>query len=205
MRARPFLLTLLSVFVVFAACVASASAHSFIIEGKEIAKGETVTAEGTAGPSILRGEEVEGECKKSTSVAELEAEGKSKSTSTTTECRIIGDAPCKITEPIKESTKDELVISNEKLAMKVLPASGEVFTTVTVKGCNQSELNGEWKMEGSQISELPEANVEKVEHEFVDKPSGSSLKAVKSGESHRITVESKGKTKLTSGKKWHSS
>jgi hypothetical protein len=202
MRARPFLLILLSVFVVSAAYAASASAHAFIIEGKEIAKGEHIAAEGKAGPSILRTSEATGECKKSSSVTELEAEGKGKSTNSTTECRIIGEPECKISEPIKESIREELVIFKEKLAMKVLPASGEIFTTVTVSGCERSEFNGKWSIAGSQISEMPEAEIEKVEHEFLNKPSGSSLH-VRGGSSElSATLEGKGTSKLTSGKKW---
>jgi hypothetical protein len=195
---------MLSVCTVCALIVASASAHSFIIEGKEIAAGEHIAAEGEAiGTSTFEARGFITECKKSTSVAEFEAGGKGKSTLTTKECKVRQDAGCKVEEPIVTKTKTELVIFNEKLAVKLLPASGEIFNTNTVRGCNRSELNGEWTLTGSQISELPEAEVEKVEHESVTKPSGSSLKISGRPGTFAGFVEGKSKTKLTSGKKWH--
>lgn len=203
-RARHVLLAVLSAFAVCAVAAVTASAHAFIIEGKEIAVGEHVAAEGTSvGPTYFKAEGYTTECKKSTSVAEFEFGGKSKSTITTKECKNLQDAGCKIKEPIISTTKTEMVIYKEKLAVKSLPATGEVFSTSTVTGCNHSELDGEWQLSGSQISELPEAGVEKVTHESVTKPAGSSL--IVSGRPGSFVgfLEGKGTTKLTSGKTWH--
>jgi len=204
-RVRPFLLTLLFAFVVSVAYAASASAHAFIIEGKAIVKGEVVAAEGTSvGSSFMESEGFRTECKKSTSVDEFEFEGKSKSTISTKECKVLNDAGCKIVEPIVSHAKTELVIFKEKLAIKSTPASGEAFDTSSVSGCNHSELNGSWSLKGSQTSELPEAEVEAVEHKVVSKPSGSSLKESGRPGTFAAFLEAEGKTKLHSGKKWHS-
>jgi hypothetical protein len=198
-KARPFLLVLLSVFAVSAAYAASASAHAIIIEGKEIAKGEVVAAEGSSiGATSF---EVEGEvshCNKSTSVDEFEHEGVGKSTITSTGCS--STTGCTISEPIISKAKMELVIFKEKLGVKVKPVS-TYFTTATLSGCR---FEGEWKLYGSQTNELPEVEVEKVEHETVITPAGSAMKVTGPEGTFAGFLKGKSTTKLKSGKKWHS-
>jgi hypothetical protein len=200
-RVRPFLLILLSVFAVSAAYAASASAHTIIIEGKEIAKGEHIAAEGVSKGSRLYADEYTTECKKSSSVDEFEAEGKAKGEVTSSECKILQDSGCKFEEPIHAKIKTELVVFKEKLASKMTPQTGEVLSKTTLSGCNHSDIDGKWNVEGSQINELPEAETEKVEHEYVTTPAGSSL-WVTGAEEFRAEAEGSGITKLVSKKKW---
>jgi hypothetical protein len=199
MRVRPFFLALLSVSVLSAAYAASASGHAIVIEGKEIAKGEVVAAEGSSiGTTYFEAEGYVSQCKKSTSVDQFEAEGKSKSTITSSECQ--SSTGCTIKEPVVSNAKTELVIFKEKLGVKATPASGEYFTTATLTGCR---FAGEWKLKGSQTNELPEAEVEKVEHETVITPSGSSLKVSGPEGTFAGRLEGRATSKLKSGKKWH--
>lgn len=201
-NARYVLSMMLAVFLLCAAA-GSASAHSFIIEGKAIAAGEHVAAAGASiGATYFEAEGYTTECKKSTSVDEFEAGGLSKATVTTKECKVLQDSGCKVEEPIVSTTKTEIVVYKEKLAAKTTPASGESFNTSFVSGCHETELDGKWTLRGSQISELPEAEVEKVEHESVTLPSGSSLKLSGSPGTFAGFMEGRSTTKLTSGKKW---
>jgi hypothetical protein len=199
-RARRVVFALMSVCALCGAVSAAASAHKFVIEGKEIAKGEVISGESVATSSSLETQFGVTKCKKSSSKDEFEAEGKSKATVTTSECSFT-EKSCKFAEPIEYKVKEELVIFKEKLAVKVMPASGETFTTTHITGCTAS---GEWSLRGSQITELPEAEVEKVEHEYVIAPSGSSLSVAEGRESVEAFATGKGSTKLTSGKKWSS-
>jgi hypothetical protein len=197
-KARSILFILLAVFAVSAAYAASAAAHEIIIEGKSIRKGEVVAAEGSSiGPTSF---EVEGEissCNKSTSVDEFEHGGVSRSTTTSTECT--STTGCTISEPVVSKANVELVIFKEKLGVKVTPES-EYFTSVTLAGCGHA---GEWKVYGSQVNELPEAEGEKVSHETVETPAGSSLKVTGPEGPFAGYLEGRTTTKLTSGKTWH--
>jgi hypothetical protein len=198
MRVRPFLLALLSVSALSAAYAASASGHAIIIEGKEIAKGEVVAAEGSSiGTTFFEVQGYTSQCKKSTSVDEFQAEGKSKSTITSSECK--SSTGCTIKEPIVSHAKTELVIFKEKLGVKASPES-TYFTTATLSGCR---FAGEWKLYGSQTNELPEAGVEKVEHETVITRAGSSLKVTGPEGTFAGHMEGRATAKLHSGKKWH--
>jgi hypothetical protein len=198
-KARSLLLVMLSAFAVSAAYAASASAHAIIIEGKEIAKGEVVAAEGSSiGATYFETEGYVSHCSKSTSVDEFEHEGVGKSTITSSECS--SSTGCAIKEPIVSKAKVELVIFKEKLGVKVTPES-EYFTTATLSGCR---FAGEWKIYGSQTNEMPEAGVEKVEHETVITPSGSAIKVRGPEGTFAGYLEGKSTTKLKSGKKWHS-
>lgn len=125
-----------------------------------------------------------------------------KSTVTSSECKVLGDAGCKIVEPIHATVKSTLVIFKEKLAAEVTPATGKTLAKSSASGCDRSELDGEWALRGSQINELPEVEVEKVEHESVSKPSGSDLTLSGEEGSFEAVAEGTSTTKLASKKKW---
>jgi hypothetical protein len=195
-------LALLSIVVTCAVAASSASAHAFFIEGKEVVKGEHIAATGSVKSGVVRAEGFTVECKKNAPKVELEGEGLTKSEDSSSECHVLQDAACKIAEPIKAVLKSELVISEGKLAARVTPETGTTFASSTASGCNHSELDGEWSLKGSQINQLPEAEVEKEAHEYVTRPSGSSLTLSGRFGSFEAEAEGSGTTTLVSKKKW---
>lgn len=201
-KAKVVLLSLLVVFGIYAIASASASAHTFIIEGKEVGTKEKIAAEGTSGTSTMvstiGSTKVTTVCKAGSSTVELEEGGKAKGRTKTSECSIIGhESACHVREPIEDAFKEELVIFKEKLAVKEVPVEGEVFTDTEITGATCS-LKGSYAVTGSQISELPGVEAEAVEHEIVNTPAGSALRIG----SNPMTLENTGHSKLASGKKW---
>jgi hypothetical protein len=201
-RARHVLLALLSIAVMYTVAATTASAHSFFVEGKEVVKGEHIAAVGSVKSGLVRAEGFTVECKKNEPKVELEGEGLTKSENSSSECHVLQDAACKIAEPIKSVLKSKLIIFKEKIAAEVTPETGTTFASSTASGCNHSELDGEWSLKGSQINELPEAEVEKESHEYVTKPSGSSLTLRGEPGSFEAVAEGSGTTTLVSKKKW---
>jgi hypothetical protein len=200
--ARHVLLALLSIAAVYMVTATSASAHAFLVEGKEVVKGEHIAAVGSVKSGVVRAEGFTVECKKNEPKVELEGEGLTKSEDSSSECHVLQDAACKIAEPIKSILKSKLVIFGGKIAAEVTPETGTTFASSTASGCNHSELDGGWSLKGSQINELPEAEVEKETHEYVTKPSGSELTLTGGPGTFEAVAEGSGTTTLVSKKKW---
>jgi hypothetical protein len=188
------LVSMLAVFAVGAVASSSASAHEFLIEGAPVAATTKVTD--TSGVSKLEGVAlVTIECNKDTSTGTIEPEGDSTANVKFTECKVVGAATCKVTEPVEFNVIDELTIFKQAAGELFEPASGFTFVEITVTGCS---LEGKYKAKGKQQCELPEGEVEKVEHNVVCKPEGSELK-LNTAVANFTSTET---VKLESGKKW---
>lgn len=201
LKIRQVLLSLLAVLAVSVIAAVPAYAHKFIIEGHEIGAGEKIAESGTqTGWSVTRtylsSQTVITECGKGSSEGHYEAGGLATGTSKLSECEI-NVSGCRVREPVETSYKEELIIWHEKLAIKSTPASGGTFgeSHISGSGC---PISGTYAVRGSQISELPEIEVEKVEHEVITPAAGSALEVGGSPS----TFSGRGTVKLVSGKKW---
>jgi hypothetical protein len=165
-------------------CTGPKTAGTFSILPVELT--EKYSFEGTSGVSklegTLAGDRAIIECKKDKITGEIEKEGKSKaSVITYEECSLAivvkhvreAETTCKVpnikTEPLKD-----LLITGKGIGPEeeFEPESGTTFATVVVEGC---ALESREKVTGKQICQLPEATVEKAEHELDCSPTGGSL------------------------------
>jgi hypothetical protein len=202
-RVRLMFLGLLAVFAVSAIASASASAHGFwrckevaagtgkyenhecIKEGgnknwerKALGVGETEGVSGTSGVSKLEskilGKNITIECKKDTFTGTLEEGGKSRGEVKFKECKVVGLAGCEVKEPIEFKFKDLLVGPEPGVEDEFKGEEAEeVFVTIEIKIC---AIKGKYKVKGTQICKLPEAETWKIIHKIECTPAGSKLK-----------------------------
>lgn len=196
---RSALVALVAAFAMSAVATASASAHEFIVEGKAVAAGEQVAAEGTGGVVKVEKQEsnktVTIECKSSRSKNHLEKEGKSYGGVTFEKCAIVGLSGCQVPNwELKYS--EQLVLFEALLADEFKSEAGqEKLGDLEIETC---ALKGTYAVTGVLTCSLPGIGVEGVEHEVACEPKGSSLKI--GGASASIT--SSEKVRLESGKRW---
>jgi hypothetical protein len=199
-RTRAISVGLLCAVAGCAIMVPSASAHSYIIEGNEIAPGKIVGTEAwSVAPSRLTVEnQVTSECESAKALGSIEEGGKSSAYVLPSNCKVLNDPTCKI-EPVGYRTKGELVVYKEHLAVKTRPFEGNVYVTQKLEGCTGElrEDNGRWELLGTQYLEMVEPGVEKTVHEFVARPTESFLKVRRVGGSTYSAVgEARGATRL---------
>lgn len=200
-RIRIVGLCLTAMFALCAVAAASASAHHFNVEGKEVKGTEEFEVKGTSGVSNLKGMilgvEVRIICKKDKFTGTLEKEGKTKGTVLFEECEIENATTkekltnCKVTN-IEFKFKDKLVELNAKIADEFEPSAGTTFVEIEITGASCT-LKGKYPVTGTQVCELPKGEEELVVHEIVCTPAGSHLELAKKA----ATFESTEKVELT--------
>ncbi len=200
-RIRLIILSTLAVTAVSAAMAAAASAanHEYFIEGTAITASETVSgSSGTSklvAPSLLTIE-----CTADTFTGTIEPKGLSTATVKFTGCSVVGASTCKVKEPIEFTVNDKLTVFKFEPGDIFEPAAGKAFVTITITGC--ATLEGTYTAEGKQQCELPAAETNQLEHEFVCKPEGSELH-LKTKPAEFTSKEEKVKlTGTNAGKKW---
>jgi len=196
---RSVLVALMAVLALGAVAAASASAHEFIVEGKTVAAGEQVAAEGTGGvvkiEKQVSGKTVTVECKNSRSKNHLEKEGKTNGEVTFEKCAVVGLSGCRVPN-WKLRFSDQLVLFEAALADEFKPEPGQ--TELGVMEIEVCALKGTYAVTGTFTCALPGVGVERVEHEMICEPKGSSLKI--GGDSASIAGSEK--IHLESGKQW---
>lgn len=175
---RFVLLSAVAALVVSLAATAAASAHEYKVEGKTIAKETGVTGSGS-GEYVLKGTplgiKTEIKCAKvKVEKGAIDVGGVDKGTSELgfTECKVEKPAGCSVAEPIKAN--DRTVLAETPVQELFEPPTGSTtFAEITLTGC---VVAGTFKVEGSQLCELPNAGTESTSHEVVCKTTGSKLK-----------------------------
>lgn len=181
-----FKIVLLSLFAVFAfAAVASATASADECNGGSHwvfcywPSNEPIhllVALGTSGLSVLATKvgtvEVKLHCKDDLFRALLHLLGYALGEIDFLGCKVEKPANCVI--PALLLAHFELQVTSGTTATATGSGPGEEFVKIPITGCSEAE--GEHPITGSQLLELPEGEVGKVEHEIVAKKAGSHLK-----------------------------
>jgi hypothetical protein len=166
---------MLAVFAIGAVASASASAHSYWVEGAEVTTEPGPAVEGTSGTSILEGEGLlTVECKKDTFAGTIDAEGESEANVKFTECSVVGAPNCAVAN-IEFTVVDALTVFKGKLGDLFEPETGFKFVAIKITG-SLCAVKGTYEVKGKQQCELDaNAEIEQVEHEIICKPEGSEL------------------------------
>jgi hypothetical protein len=189
-RIRFVLLGMLTVLALGgAAASATASAHSYKIEGKTIgagAKEEVLVSSGTGEfESVLLGTKILITCQEDLGSAAnnaIESEGKSKFKvefkngclmSEIKEGKKTPLASCVVAEPVKAEGEDLLVGTNGFPEEEFKEKESKAFSIISITGC---ALESKTEVKGGTVCALPEASVEEVSHEIVCTGVGSKLK-----------------------------
>jgi hypothetical protein len=201
---RSVLVTLVAVFALGAVAAASASAHEFIVEGKAVAGGEKVAAEGEGGTTTIEWTEgttkIKVECASSKVFDTLEGGGASEGEVALSSCSLAGSTLCKVPN-LLYSTRDQLSGSAGSLVDDFKPAGERSQFFVLEFTGSLCSIKGGYTIEGAYACGLPEVGKEAAEHEIACKPEGSELTFA--GKPVRLT--SVVKVGLKSGKKWSAS
>lgn len=205
------LLALASALILSGAVSASASAHAFFVEGKEVAGTETVEIEVSGivlkqGLSTLLGEKIGQECAESDLTGQLEKEGKGKGEIKTGSCKLFLVSAgkketltsCEISSPTFKVNESLFTGPGGVVETEIAPSAGETFFILTIKNASEKTcvLKGTYEVKGKYVCASPEAEVEKITHEVICTSTGSKATFGK----EPATFFSTGTGKVKSGK-----
>jgi hypothetical protein len=184
-RVKVLLVSLLAVFAVSAAVSATASAaHVYLIEQTELLSSEAVEDQGQNGKieTKILNIPIFIQCQEELSTGVIKPKGESTFRIEFKNCYAVQNengkkiflVNCTIGEPIIAEGPDQLIEHSVDEFKGELKGEKGVFAEVSLTG-EKCVIKGKFKVTGSQLCAIPEAEFEKVLHHLICTPAGSKL------------------------------
>jgi hypothetical protein len=184
-RVKVLLVSLLAVFAVSVAVSATASAaHVYLIEQTELLSSEAVEDQGQNGKieTKILNVSVFIQCQEELSTGSIKPKGESTFKIEFKNCYAVENnngkkvflVNCIVGEPVAAEGTDQLIEHSVDEFKGELKATKGLFAELELTG-EKCILKGKYKVTGSQVCAIPEAEFEKVLHHLICTPAGSKL------------------------------
>jgi hypothetical protein len=185
-RVKVMLLSLLAVFAASAVVSSTASAaHVYLIEQTELLSSEAIEDQGQNAKLEVKipGQAISIfiQCQEELSTGVIKPKGESTFRIEYKNCYVVENSTgkkiflvnCTVKEPIVAEGTDQLI----EHSIDEFKGSGaeKLFSEITIEGAKCVGVAGKYKVTGTQVCAVPEAEFEKVLHHLICTPAGSHL------------------------------